>query len=131
MTIEIPDAYLDLFEKKAFASLATLMEDGRPQVTPVWCMYEAPYLIINSARGRVKDRNMRRDPRVSIALRDPDDPYRYLGIQGRVVAITEEGARDVIDRLAQKYLGQESYPGLEDEVRVTYKIELENVWGKA
>jgi PPOX class probable F420-dependent enzyme len=129
MTITIPENYLDLLEKKAFASLATLMPGGEPQVTPVWVMYEAPYVIINSAKGRVKDRNMRRDPRVAIAIRDPKDPYRYLGIQGRVVEITEEGAREVIDQLAQKYLGQETYPGPADETRVTYKIELENVWG--
>ncbi len=129
MPTTIPENYLDLMGKKAFASLATLMPNGGPQVTPVWVMYEAPYVIVNSAKGRVKDRNMRRDPRVAIAIRDPKDPYRYLGIQGRVVEITEEGAREVIDQLAQKYLDRETYPGPADETRVTYKIEVENVWG--
>jgi len=129
MTNVIPEDYLDLFEKRAFASLATLMPDGSPQVTPVWVLYREPYVIINSAKGRVKDRNMRRDPRVAVAIRDPEDPYRYLGIQGHVVEITEEGARDVIDQMAKKYEGRESYGGPPDETRVTYKIEVDNVWG--
>jgi PPOX class probable F420-dependent enzyme len=129
MTTTIPEEYMDLLEKRAFASLATLMPGGGPQVTPVWITYEEPYVIINSAKGRVKDRNMRRDPRVAIAVRDPEDPYRYLGMQGRVVEITEEGAREVIDQLAKKYEGRETYGGPADETRVTYKIEVENVWG--
>ena len=130
MATEIPENAMDLLEKKAFAALATLMPDGSPQVTPVWVMYEAPYVIINSAKDRVKDKNMRRDPRVALSIQDPDDPYRYLGIQGRVVEITEEGADDVIDQLAFKYLGEERYPGhTAHETRVTYKIEVENAWG--
>ena len=119
MTKSIPEDYMDLFERKAFAALATLMPDGSPQVTPVWVMYEDPYVIVNSARGRVKDRNMQRNPEVAMTILDPDDPYRYLGIQGRVVEITEEGAREVIDQLAQKYLEQKTYPGPADETRVT------------
>jgi len=129
MTNVMPEDYLDLFEKRALASLATLMPDGSPQVTPVWMLYREPYIIVNSAKGRVKDRNMRNDARVAIAIRDPEDPYRYLGIQGRVVEITEEGARDVINQMAKKYLDQETYPGPTDETRVTYKIEVDNVWG--
>ena len=74
----IPEKYRDLFSKKAFASLATLMADGRPQVTMVWCDYDGTHILINSAKGRVKDRNMRRDPRVSLAIPDPDNPYRSL-----------------------------------------------------
>jgi PPOX class probable F420-dependent enzyme len=129
MTNVIPEDYLDLFEKRAFASLATLMPDGSPQVTPVWVLYREPYVIVNSAKGRVKDRNMRNDARVAIAIRDPEDPYRYLGIQGRVVEITEEGARDVINQMAKKYEDRDVYGGPSDETRVTYKIEVDNVWG--
>src|SRR5512137_1573329 len=95
-----PTSHIDLFEKRAVASLATLMADGSPQVTPLWVLYEAPYVIVNSAMGRVKDRNMRRDPRVAIEVRDPENPYRYLTIQGRVVEIMEEGARDVINAMS-------------------------------
>ena len=127
--VRIPDKYMDLFEKKAFAFLGTLMPDGSPQVTPVWVMYEAPYVVINSARGRVKDDNMERDPRVSLAVHDPDNPYRYVGMQGRVVEMSEETGRDVINKLAKKYTGADEYGGPKDEVRVTYYIQPESVYG--
>lgn len=130
MPADMPQEYLDLFEKRAFASLATLMPDGRPQVTPVWVLYEAPYVIVNTARGRVKDRNMRENPHVAMAIVDPDNPYRYLGIQGRVVKASEEGAVEVINRMNMKYQGDPTYPLTEGEVRVTYTIEPENVWGQ-
>ena len=123
----IPEDFLDLFEKRAVATLATLMPDGSPQLTPLWVMYEAPYVIINSAAGRVKDRNMRRDPRVALEVHDPENPYRYVSIQGRVVEITEEGARDVINALSEKYTGNPVYGGPPDETRVTYKILPEQV----
>jgi PPOX class probable F420-dependent enzyme len=123
MSQVIPDNYLDLFRKKAFASLATLMPDGRPQVTPVWCDFDGAHVIVNSAKGRMKDRNMRRDPRVSLAIMDPDNPYRYLEVRGRMVEATEEGADAHIDKMAQKYLGLEKYPYRQPgEVRVLYKI---------
>jgi len=70
----IPRAYLDLFQKKTFAMLATVMPDGSPQVTPVWVDFDGSHIILNSARGRQKDRNMKRNPSVSIALIDPDNP---------------------------------------------------------
>src|SRR5215470_7400089 len=124
MPAAIPEKFQDLFRKKAFCSLATLMPDGQPQVTPVWCDFDGKHVIVNSAKGRVKDRNMRRDSRVSVAVIDPDNPYRYLQIQGRVVEITENGADQHIDKMAKKYLGQEKYPNrAPDEVRVLYKIE--------
>ncbi len=129
--VKIPEKYLDLLEDKAFGFLATLMPDGSPQVTPVWVTYEAPHVIVDSAKGRVKDQNMRRDPRVAIALQDPDDPYRYVQIRGRVVEITQEGADKMIDRLAKKYLGVDHYPWRsEDEVRVMYKILPESTSGQ-
>jgi PPOX class probable F420-dependent enzyme len=122
----IPERYLDLFEKRAFANLATLMPDGRPQVTPVWCDFDGNHVIVNSAKGRQKDRNMRRDKRVSLSILDPQNPYRYLEIRGTVEEITEEGAFEHIDKMAQKYLGQEKYPNLQPgEVRVMYKIKPE------
>jgi PPOX class probable F420-dependent enzyme len=126
----IPEEYLDLFEKKAFCHLATLMPDGSPQVTPVWVTYDGTHVLIDSAKGRVKDRNMRQDNRVALAISDPDDPYRYLQVRGRVVEITEEGADELIDQLAQKYLDVEEYPYRQpDEVRVAYKIAPESVNG--
>jgi len=122
----IPENYLDLFSKKAFAHLSTLMPDGSPQVTPVWVDYQDGFVLVNSARGRQKDRNMRRDPRVAIAILDPDNPYRYLQVRGRVVEITEVGADAHIDKLAFKYLGREKYPNRRPgEIRVIYKIQPE------
>jgi PPOX class probable F420-dependent enzyme len=122
----IPEKYLDLFQKKAFASLGTLMPDGRPQVTPVWCDYDGARVIVNTAKGRAKDKNMRRDPRVTLAVIDPDNPYRYLEVRGRVVEITEQGADAHIDKMAKKYLNLDKYPSRQPgEVRVLYKIEPE------
>ena len=123
MSSGIPEKYSDLFQKKAFASLATLMPDGKPQVTPVWCDYDGTHVLVNTAKGRAKDKNMRRDPRVSLAIIDPDNPYRYLEIRGRVIEITEDGADRHIDKMAKKYLGQDKYPYRQPgEVRVLYKI---------
>jgi PPOX class probable F420-dependent enzyme len=122
----LPEKYLDLFQKKAFASLGTLMPDGRPQVTPVWCDYDGKHVIVNTAKGRAKDKNMRRDPRVTMAVIDPDNPYRYLEVRGRVVEITEQGADAHIDKMAKKYLNVDKYPGRQPgEVRVLYMIEPE------
>jgi PPOX class probable F420-dependent enzyme len=127
MAEAIPQKYLDLFQKRAFANLGTIMSDGSPQVTPVWVDYDGKYVRFNSALGRVKDKNVRRDPRVSLSILDPDNSYRYLAIRGRVVEITQKGADEHIDSLAQKYLGQ-PYPYRQPgEVRVTYKVEPEKV----
>ena len=122
----IPAEFEDLFKKRAFASLATLMPDGRPQVTPVWCDYDGTHVIVNSAKGRQKDKNMRRDNRVSLAIMDPDNSYRYLEIRGKVEEITEEGAFEHINKMAKKYLGLDKYPNMRPgEVRVLYKIRPE------
>jgi len=127
MSQAIPEKYRDLFSKRAFASLATLMPSGDPQVTPVWCDLEGDLVIINSAKGRQKDRNLRRDPRVALAIIDPDNPYRYLEIRGKVVEITEQGAAAHIDKMAKKYLGADKYPyGQPGEIRVMYKIRPEH-----
>lgn len=128
MADAIPEKYLDLFQKKAFANLATLMPDGRPQVTPVWCDFDGANVIVNSAKGRRKDLNMRADPRVSVAIVDPDNPYRYLEVRGRVAEITEQGADEHINRMAKKYLGVDQYPYRQPgEVRVLYKIKPEHI----
>jgi len=127
MSQAIPEKYRDLFQKRAFASLGTLMPDGSPQVTPVWCDFDGEYVIFNSAKGRQKDRNVRRDPRVALAIMDPDNPYRYLEIRGHVVEITEQGADTHIDKMANKYLGVDKYPYRQPgEVRVMYKIRPEH-----
>ncbi|PYX76458.1 MAG: PPOX class F420-dependent oxidoreductase [Acidobacteria bacterium] len=127
MSQAIPEKYRDLFQKRAFASLGTLMPDGSPQVTPVWCDFDGEYVIFNSAKGRQKDRNVRRDPRVALAIMDPENPYRYLEIRGHVVEITEQGADTHIDKMTKKYLGVDKYPYRQPgEVRVMYKIRPEH-----
>jgi PPOX class probable F420-dependent enzyme len=123
MASTIPDKYLDLFQKKAFANLATLMPDGSPQVTPVWVDFDGTHVIVNSARGRQKDKNMAKNSRVALSILDPDNPYRYLEIRGTVEAITEDGADAHIDKMAKKYMGKDTYPYRRpDEVRVLFKI---------
>ncbi len=123
MSNKIPEQYLDLFQQPAFANLATLMPDGSPQVTPVWCDYDGIHVLVNSAKGRVKDRNMRRDPHVALSILDPKNPYRYLEIRGKVAEITEKGADEHINKMAKKYLNVDTYPYRgTGEVRVLYKI---------
>jgi PPOX class probable F420-dependent enzyme len=124
----IPENFRDLFTKRAFGNLATLMPDGRPQVTPVWCDFDGTHVLVNTAKGRQKDRNMRRDARVAIALADPDNPYRYLEVRGRIAEITEgQRADEHIDRMAKKYLGLDKYPYRQPgEMRVLYKIRPEH-----
>jgi PPOX class probable F420-dependent enzyme len=121
----IPEKYLDLLQqKKAFASLATVMPDGTPQVTPVWLDYKDGAIRVNTAKGRVKARNMKEGSPVALSIMDPDNPYRYIQVRGRVKRVIEEGASAHIDALAKKYLGQDKYPYSQPgEVRVMYEIE--------
>jgi len=124
-TTQIPQSYDDLMvQKKAFAHLATLMPDGTPQVTPVWFDIAGGTIRVNSARGRIKDKNIRKNPSVALAISDPENPYRHIAIRGRVTKITEEGADEHIDSLAKKYMGVDKYPlRRPGEVRVIYEIE--------
>ncbi len=123
--------YRDLLEtKKAFAHVATLGSDGAPQVTPVWVDFDGTNVLFNTAKGRVKVRNLREDPRVALSIQDPENPYRYVQIRGRIVESTEKGADAHIDKLAKKYLGKDTYPFRQPgEVRIIYKIRPERVQG--
>jgi PPOX class probable F420-dependent enzyme len=126
MASVIPESFNDLFEKKVFAGLATLMPNGSPQVTPVWIDYDGENVVFNTATGRQKDKNLLADGRVSLSLVDPENPYRYLEVRGTVVERTTEGADDHINKMAKKYLGQDVYPFRQPgEVRVIYKIKPE------
>jgi PPOX class probable F420-dependent enzyme len=103
----IPDKFLDLLhEKKAFAHLATIMPDGTPQVTPVWFDYTGGAIRVNTAKGRVKARNMQEGAPVALSILDPDNPYRYIQIRGRVRRASEQGAGEHIDSLAKKILAR-------------------------
>ncbi len=122
----IPPRCLALYQKKSFGHLATLLPNGTPQTSPVWVDFDDTHVLVNSARGRLKDKNMRQRPQVALSIQDPDDPYRYLEVRGRVVEITEQGADEHIDRLAKRYLGLDRYPYRQPgEVRVIYKIKPE------
>jgi PPOX class probable F420-dependent enzyme len=121
---------LDLIRSKALAYVGTTDEDGRPQVSPVWIDVIDGKPAFNTAAGRAKERNLRRDPRVSLAIGDPENPYLYVEIQG-TATLTEEGADDFIDALAKKYLDKDSYPfRTPDEQRVTVLIEPEKYFGQ-
>lgn len=128
MANPIPEKYTDLWEKKVFAGLATLMPDGTPQVTPVWIDYDGENVIFNTAIGRQKDKNLQADGRATVMLVDPENPYRYLEVRGKVIERTTDGADDHINKMAKKYLGQDVYPFRQPgEQRVIFKIQPEKV----
>lgn len=114
---------LELFEGRNFAHLATINPDGSPQVSPVWVHARDGLIEVNTSRGRVKDRNMTKDPRVALSITEADDPYVRVSVQGEVVEQTEEGAVEHIDFLSEKYDGVTPYPNLTPGmVRVIYRI---------
>ena len=118
-----------LLKDKNFAFLGTLMKDGRPHVTPVWIDVENGLILVNTAEGRIKHRNLSRDPRVSISLVDRNSPYSMVTIQGTVVEQTAKGADDHIDKLAKKYLDAEKYPAHSPSIkRVIVKIKPERIF---
>ena len=124
MSTSIPDSHRDLIDGPVYIQLATHLSSGAIQVNPVWCNYDGAHVLINSARGRVKDKNMRANPHVTLLAMDPQNPYRWLEIRGLVEEITEEGADAHIDELTQLYLKQRSYPFRQPgEVRVLYKVK--------
>lgn len=130
MSQVIPEKFLDLFQKKAFAHLVTLMPDGSPQSTPVWCDFDGQYVIFNTAAGRQKDKNLIRDGRAALSIIDPDNAYRYLEVRGRVAERTTNGADDHIDKMAMKYMGKDKYPFRQPgEQRVIFKIKPEHITG--
>lgn len=130
MPAKIPESHRDLLsnEKQAFAYLATIMDDGSPQLTPVWFDMAGERIRINTARGRVKERNLRARPdKIALLVVDPEDPYRYLQIRGHVAEVIEQGTEAHIDELASKYTGRLAFSGYAREGRVTFLIEADSV----
>jgi PPOX class probable F420-dependent enzyme len=128
------DKYRDLLEqKKAFANLALVMPDGTPQVTPVWFDHEGGMIRVNTAKGRVKARNLKQGAPVALAIMDPDNPYRYVQIRGRVERVVEGGSAEPhIDALAKKYLDKDKYPFRgPGEQRILYEIRPASVSGQS
>lgn len=125
----IPDDFRNLFEKKTFAHLATLMPDGSPQATPVWVDYDAESdrLLVNTERGRQKAENVQGDGRVAVSMTDPDNPYRMLSVRGEVADVTTDGAREHIDELTKRYMGEDEYPNPIETERIVLTIAPEHV----
>jgi PPOX class probable F420-dependent enzyme len=123
----LPERAIELIKAPNFGYLATLMPDGSPQVTPVWVETDGTYVLVNTAKGRQKVHNLEHDKRVAIAITDHANPYTWVQIRGYVAEMTEEGAEELIHRLATKYLGRERYPLQPGERRVTIKIAPDHV----
>jgi PPOX class probable F420-dependent enzyme len=118
-----------IIQKNSFAFLATLMKDGSPHVSPVWIDIVDNIILINTAKGRIKQRNVSRDPRVSISLIDDENPYSMVTIRGKMIDQTSNGADEHIDKLAKKYLNTERYPGHSPNLeRVILRIKPEKIF---
>jgi PPOX class probable F420-dependent enzyme len=134
MSARIPESHRDLLEGPIYVTLATVMPDGQPQATVVWCSYDGSHVLINTRRGTQKEKNMRERPMATIMAIDPQNPYRYLEVRGSVDEITEEGALDHINQLARLYANKPTFYGgvapaeMKDKVvRVICKIKPRRV----
>ena len=121
---KLTDRQIAFLKEPYIAEFVTLMKDGSPQITPVWIDTDGDHIMVNSEEGRVKIRNVRRDPRVAVGIYDPENSYtRVLNVRGRVVEITTDGAAENIDDLSEKYNGVRPYPNHNpDQPRLLLKI---------
>jgi PPOX class probable F420-dependent enzyme len=127
--VVIPESHRDIFEKQSFAHFATVMPDGTPHVTPVWVGHDdGAAVLVNSARGRRKVKNVEANPKVGLSVVDPDDPYRYVSVRGEA-ELVDDGAVEHIDELAARYMGVEEYPhhGEESGPRVIVRIPTDRI----
>ena len=130
MAVKLTEGQKQLINAKNFGHIATLNKDGSPQVSPVWIDLDGEHLIVNSEARRLKVRNIKRDPRVSVSIQNASNPYQYIEIRGKAVDVTEKGGFEGIDKLAKKYMGVDKYPNnLPDDKRVVIKIEPQHVAG--
>jgi PPOX class probable F420-dependent enzyme len=129
MTVDFPETHRDLLqdETKAFAILATVMDDGTPQATPIWFNLVDGKIMFNTARGRVKEKNISQRPDIALVFLDPEDPYRYMQIRGKVIDETENNARQHIDDLAGKHTGEADYKNYQGETRVKYTLQPRSI----
>lgn len=131
MAVKLSAKARALLERPVLVHLATLMRDGSPQVTPLWVDTDGDHILVNTAEGRVKTRNVQRDPRVALSATDPANPYSTLFVRGRVVEVRSQGADAHIDKLAQKYLSRPYSPRRLGEKRLILVIEPERISGSA
>jgi PPOX class probable F420-dependent enzyme len=134
MSMIIPDSHKELLEEPVCVVLTTVMPDGQPQSTVVWCSYDGTHIKVNTAVGRQKEQNMRKNPKVTVIAMDPENPYRYVEIRGTVEEITQEGAIDHANKLARLYANKDTYYGgvapaeqQDKETRVVCKIKPTHV----
>ena len=126
---ELTDSAINLFKGRNFAFIASLMNDGSPQITPVWIDYDGQFFLVNTAEGRTKQKNFERDPRVALSIVDHTNPYNTVSIRGRVIEQTAKGADEHADKLAKKYLGVDKYPfKAPNEKRIILKIKAEKIF---
>ena|SRR6478609_6587342 len=126
---QITEPISKLLQDKNFAFLSTLMSDGSPQVTPTWIDVEDDVVLINTAEGRIKHKNISKDPRVAISIVDRNNPYNMVTIRGKVIEQTNQDADEHIDKLAKKYLGMDRYPGRSpNEKRIILKVKPETIF---
>jgi PPOX class probable F420-dependent enzyme len=124
---QLTDDQARLFADTNFAHLATIRQDGTPQVTPVWVDWQDGHIVLNTAKGRQKEQNLRRDPRLTIEVTSHMNPYQYVSVRG-TAEFVDEGADEMIDRLAKKYMDVDQYPfRQEGEERVTIRVNAEQV----
>ena len=122
--VKLPQNVVKLIEEKNFAHLATLLHDGSPHVAPVWVDHEGDIILVNTAVGRVKYKNILKDTRVALSITEQNNPYNRVEIRGRVISLTREGAEEHIDKLAKKYTGAKTYQKSSlNEKRIIIKIE--------
>lgn len=132
MAVTLSDAQKALIDGKNFAHVGTHFANGEVQINPVWVDRDGDDVLINSAEGRAKVKNLAADPRITLEISDHENPYDYIELRGRVKAIEHEGADEHIDALAKKYMDVDSYPmRQEGEVRVKIVIDVEKVRGRA
>ena len=128
MQVRLSPKATKLIEGKNFGHFATIMPDGSPQVSPVWIDHDGDLILVNTARGRVKQRNSAKDPRVAISIANQDDPYEKILVRGRVISQTTQGAEDHIDKMAKKYTGRDKYPWrVPGEKRIIIKIQPDHI----
>ncbi|HXW36006.1 MAG TPA: PPOX class F420-dependent oxidoreductase [Acidimicrobiales bacterium] len=128
MAAQFNKGAIALIERPVLGNLATVGSDGHPHVTPVWIDHDGDDVIFNTAEGRVKAKDVHRNPKVAMSIVAPEDPYLVVAFQGTVVDITTDGADAHIDALAKKYLGLDEYPLRTDgEVRIKVRIRPDRV----
>lgn len=130
MPTQIPDSHRDLIDGPVYVILSTIMPDNQPQSSVVWCNADGEHLLLNTTRGRQKEKNMRSRPKATVFALDPTNPFRALEVRGTIVEMTEEGGVDHISQLAQLYVGAQNYYGdfapaerAQEETRVICKLK--------